>query len=637
MVPSRSAPLLAALLVTLTALWVAMPTGATHGASYEGSIPSTASNHVYQNLTIKSVTGGGNLTSATVNQWFTVNASQGLHITKSNVGTSLSLRGVSGSDYAESIVTGTTYINGSSNLNLSKMTFKGDVRIVGSNHVRFNQSVFQKCVTKDSASTEVSWGTTNAPPTCPTSSPTTTSRSVSPSPTTVTDCYANGQFVACPTKTSTSPTPTKPAPDSYVYELVGGTSRDVYVRGADRVTIRDSTIFGSVYIAESANVVLENADIHGDLRIDQSLGVAVIGPHVGGLLALSGVSEFKVLGSPSGEPGTIGGLLGCYKCANGLLQNLQAGGPVEIQDSMNVQRLNVVGETPVDYVPPPAPTPGPGDVTLNVTDEGLTFTHDTDVQGTTTGVRLEMSLFEARARLELASPAQEPGPPRLELESRFEKIVEFEDRNGDGGYDLSDLVLREYLVDDLNVSVQQERLGDGEEGWRGRLDYALPPGGTFSLIFTARDTDPDNTKIDVAFHNYPYASGTSQLALQVRLASASDWEIVRNAEEDRLLFHGRGVDGFFGWLHAVRADDEEHDVTARVLEEHKSASGEREVVLYLAYPHASDILHDPSIGLSEAFSLPVSELGNLLVYGTTLVAVLAVLWALGQSGRRRAS
>lgn len=610
---SRCVPLLAAAL-SMATLWVALPSGATHAGSFEGSIPAEASNHAYESLLISGVagtatnSGSAQLANATVRTSFEIRSSAGLIVKESDVGTRLSLVNVTASKYSGSFIGGVAYVNASSDLEFHQMVFHGEVVVSGSGHVHFNASKFEACVRIDEVSSNITF-TDPQPARCASPSP-----SPSPSPT-----------------SSPSPSATKPTSnsyDAYVYELEGE-APNVYVRGADRVMIRNSVILGPLYVGASANVVLENVQVSGDVIVDQGVALAAKELHVGGDLRFTAVTDFRVAG------GSVGGALSCLKCVRGTFQDLVVGGSVDVRESFGVERLNVQTQVAVEYSPPP-PATEPGALMLNVSDEGMAFTHQSDVGGEETGVRLDFSPVAARARLELAPASEASGRPGLALESHFEKIVEFEDRNGDGGYDLSDLVVREYLVDDLKASIAQERLA-GEEAWRGRIDYALPSGGTFSLIFTAQDAAPDNTKIDVAFLDYPYASPESRLALQVRLASASDWDVVRGEAEDRLVFHGDGIDGYFGWLHAVQADGQNASVVARVLEEHRSEGGDREVVLYLAYPQARDILHDPSIGLLEASSIFVPELGNLLVYGTTLVAVLAVLWALGQSGRRRVS
>jgi len=609
------------LLLALGAFAAAPPAGADE---FDGSLPDEASNRAYDALTLRNV-DGGNLTNVTVDHVLRIESSHRLNVSAAHVLGDLQLVGLGNVSFSNLSIAGAASIADGADVNFFQVGFTGPVHLEDAQRVHFLSVTFESCVHVDEASLgRVSFEATDPEdPVCPPEA------EPSPPP----SCAAANS--ACQTSTATKPTTN--AYGDYVYELSDQRyAHDVVVRGADRVILRDSDILGDVYVSASANVLIENVNVSGSLRLEHVAGAAVWAPRVAGDLRLSSVTDFKVYGASSDKPGAVGGALLCLQCVHGRLADLRSAGPVQVKESFDVEQVNVVGDVRVENLPP-AIAQETGELLLDVTDQNLTFTHNTELQDAALGVRLEMNAIQARAKLELAPPSS-PGEPRLELESRFEKIVEFEDRNGDGGYDLSDLVLREYLVDDLRVSrVHQERLGDADAGWRGRIDYALPRGGTFSLIFTAMDADPDRTKIDVAFDNYAYSSKTSQLSLQVRLASASAWDIVQDAHEDRLLFHGRGVDGVFSWVHNATADGENHSIAARVLEEHKSVSGEREVVLYLAYPHAAHIFHDPSIGLQEAFGVDIPELGNLLVYGSTLVAVLAVLWALGQSTRRKPS
>ncbi len=413
--------------------------------------------------------------------------------------------------------------------------------------------------------------------------------------------------------------------------------QDVWVYSAEEVVIRDTRIFGNLGIGWSANVQLQNVEVTGFLHIDQSYNIHANGIYAGAMAGLSYAKDFRF------QNAKVGQILGCYKCSNGVFENVDVGGTVEIQDSERVDQVDVNPGSSIDQLAIPSEATSGNQVKLVVENSNLEFVGKQAVdEDTLKDVLINVEAARGKAQIEFALP-DKPGETAIKVESRFEKLREFEDRNGNGGYDLTDLVVREYLIEELPIQrIRQERLV-GEEGWRGRVDYGLPNGGTFSLVFTTKDRDANQTKIDIEIHGYEYSTRDSQLALQVRVESAHDWKIVKAAREDILVFQGgKGYDGFFSWVGTVDADGEEEPVVARVLEEHRTEGDERELVLFLAYPRARHLVHDPSLGVLEGEVtvtefLGVPDLGNALVYGSTLVAVLAVLWAISQASRRRLS
>lgn len=420
--------------------------------------------------------------------------------------------------------------------------------------------------------------------------------------------------------------------ERYEFELENkALSQDVWVSGAQRVRIVDATVEGDLFVGWSANVVLERVKVSGVVMLDNVQRVDIKSLEVGGDLALSFAEDFSI------KDASVQGFVGCFQCHDGVFDSVSAGRDVVIADSTNVRQVDVESSAAYQFSGPRRVGEAMG-VRMNVSSNEFHFSYERSVSvSVSVDVRIEYSARDGTARLQLPSPDGDRN--LVEVQGRFEKIREFEDRDGNGAYDLGDRVIREYLIEDLPIlNLRQERLETDADGWMGRIDYQLPQGGVFSLIFTTKDGSPDDTKIDVEFRDFPYATARSQLALQIRLAAATDWVIEEGDTEDRLVFAGAGgVNGYFSWVRHAEADGRESPVVARVLEEHKTAAGERDVVLYLGYERADHIFHDPSLGIFDGNfveELSDVEVGNLVVYGTTLAAVLVFLWALGQGTRR---
>lgn len=663
----RASTLLSSLVLAIL-LAAAYPTQGTHSAAnlYDGESVNVR-DRTFESLTIRKAPNV-TLENVTVTGFLRVEDSNNVNIRRSTVTSTFELIRSEGVEFSATTVKSWTSLTNSKRIHLLESTHNSDLYLTDASDVRMERVTLNgrlylcgQSSLNQTGSTiypveSCPTATTSPAPATPPMASTAPAPTSEPSPTQQYDYYCDGKLQSTPCKDTASPEPTRtydyycdgrfqstpcdappppPPNENYTFELVGkSVFQDLWVSNAGRVVIKDSRIFGGLGIGWSRNIVLENVYVGGKLHIDQSSRVTIRGLNAGPMFGMSNTRDFEVADS------FVGGTLGCYRCASGLYSNVKVGGEVIVVESTDVRRVNVAadaGELPsAPTVPPEAK---PGVITLNVTGSSLAFAHVKPIgPDASTEVQLAVNAIQARAALEVPRP-RVPEELAIRLESRFEKLQEFEDRDGNGAFDLGDLVLRDYLLNELPIdAITQERLPGDEEGWVGKIVYRLPNGAHLALIFTARDDAPDRTKIDVEITGYSYATARSQLALQVRLASASNWNITTGGgDEDLLVFHGKGFDGVFGWIRTAQADGKETPVTARVLEEHRTATGDREVVLLLGYERARNLLHDPSIGVVEVagFDVQIPKLGDLVVYGTTFAAVIAVLWALGQGWRAK--
>lgn len=227
-----------------------------------------------------------------------------------------------------------------------------------------------------------------------------------------------------------------------------------------------------------------------------------------------------------------------------------------------------------------------------------------------------------RANASVLTLADDVGATALEV--AFLEVLEFEDIDGNGGYDLDDVVVHAWRVAGLPANATTE---DGVL----TVTYALPPGGNLSFVYRALD---GRAKFDVVIDGFAYATSGSQLALRAAFeASDAEYE-----QED-----GRGVlatkvgdrRGTFDWVATVDADGQELPVVATVYVGDGAAAGTAQV--YLAYPRAHRVVHDPSLGfetVSAAVEAVQAALFSPTAYAVAAVAGVAFV-AVGWAVRRR--
>lgn len=614
--------------ILFAGLWLTLEASAT---TYDGdaSIPAGGiQGQTFTELVVKNVHNGAVVKSNTVNGALRIEASTHLRLAHNNVSSTASFASGTSADLQSQNDTfaGRSYVNATQAL-FAWGHFKGAVEIRDS-AVVFNHSAFDATVCASNSTVQ---GLPSNLPSCTTmgastTTPTTTSGSSAPTPTTTATSFSS------PPQTPSTPSPGATAsPTKYTFNLGGATVwQDVRVVYASSATITDSTVHGDLYVGDSVNVVLRNVEVTGALLLERSSTIDASRLRIGGDLGLRAATSFHVAGA------TVGGTFGCLDCVHGTLADIGAGGDLRFEGLVDVVQTNVVGHTALTPAPSSVPIASPGLVQLQAEPDKVAFTHEKGLaQGGDADVKVDVTAAQGLAQIALAKRGSAAGPA-VKVDSRFEKVVEYVDRDGDGGFGLADHVLAEYAVNALPVQrVLQEPLS-GEAGWKVRIDYGLPAGGTFSLVFTTRDADPDHTIVDIEFTDPPYHAEGSRYAVQIRLTSAHDWRIDRGSAEDKLTFLGEGYDGVFSWVHTASVDGAARPVTARVLEEHRTDGGDREIVLFLSYERGRHIYHDPSLGIVESLNLGVTvpPLGNVLVYGSTLAGVVAVLWAIGQPRRR---
>lgn len=229
------------------------------------------------------------------------------------------------------------------------------------------------------------------------------------------------------------------------------------------------------------------------------------------------------------------------------------------------------------------------------------------------------------------------------LETRFLRLIEFTDSNGDGGYtsgepvvsqlDLADRAFRYAAVslEGLNATRGLQALpfrihypdvccGEGWEGWIGRnetpfadfdgLAFRISATGPANLtisgyqwfrprIFQGANLTPLQAKLDLSIEDYPFVSTSSRLALELKFTSFSqgsstNWEVLPWPQGQALGADSTNTTAIFAWSSSATADGVPTSVIGTVVPVDALS---REV--FLSYPRASVIEHDPVLGITD--------------------------------------
>ncbi len=212
----------------------------------------------------------------------------------------------------------------------------------------------------------------------------------------------------------------------------------------------------------------------------------------------------------------------------------------------------------------------------------------------------------------------------LEFQITIYSIVEFIDENDNGIYE-----------PDIDQEIQEMVL----DSWND-ISYV----NSSAHIFTITTTDdvflvrifavegytdvngtiiaPAEIKIDFEIHNFPFINDTSLLALETKFQTNALFQIREETRgedegyaenEDSIELESKSAVGYFAWAKNASADGVEIDVLSSPVKAEGSGK-----FMYLNYPHATHIIHDPKIGF-------VSDISAFYISGFPLVMLFSVI------------
>ncbi|MHA1473839.1 MAG: hypothetical protein ACTSQ5_01495 [Promethearchaeota archaeon] len=212
----------------------------------------------------------------------------------------------------------------------------------------------------------------------------------------------------------------------------------------------------------------------------------------------------------------------------------------------------------------------------------------------------------------------------LEFQITVYSIVEFEDENGNGIYEPDiDQEIQEMVLDSwqdisyVNLSAHIFTINSTNGVFLVRI-FAVEGYTDVNGTIIA----PAEIKIDFEFHNFPFINETSLLALQTKFQTNAVFKLKEETrgedegyaeKEDSVELESGSAVGYFAWAENASADGVEIEVLTSPMK-----LGASEKFMYLNYPHATHIVHDPKIGF-------VSEISAFYISGFPLVTVFSVI------------
>jgi hypothetical protein len=270
------------------------------------------------------------------------------------------------------------------------------------------------------------------------------------------------------------------------------------------------------------------------------------------------------------------------------------------------------------------------------------------------------------------------------LEVRFLRAFEFTDTKGDGGYHGGEPILSQTSLADASLHFSTFRLdglndtsgvvalplrinvtavdGTRSDGWSGqnersfrRLDgltFSMSAGGPFNLTvtgyqwfrprsFSGNNLTSSSAKLELGVDSYPFKSSNSRLALELRVTSfsqnsAGNWGVVPWPNGRAVGSETANTTAVFAWSSTADADGRRAPVVDTIAPIDALSRG-----VYLSYPRASRIHHDPVLAIADkrvegSFTLTPPApyvVSAWLVFGATLVATAAVILVLERRKR----
>lgn len=212
----------------------------------------------------------------------------------------------------------------------------------------------------------------------------------------------------------------------------------------------------------------------------------------------------------------------------------------------------------------------------------------------------------------------------LEFQITFYSIIEFIDENDNGIYEpdidqeIQEMVLNSWQdISYLNLSAHIFTINSTDGVFLVRI-FAVEGYTDVNGTIIA----PAEIKIDFEFHNFPFENETSLLALQIKFQTNAAYNMKEKTrgedegyaeKEDSVELETKSAVGYFAWAENATADGEEIEVLSSPFKD--GASGK---FMYLNYPHATHIVHDPKIGF-------VSDISAFYITGFPLVMVFSVI------------
>lgn len=231
----------------------------------------------------------------------------------------------------------------------------------------------------------------------------------------------------------------------------------------------------------------------------------------------------------------------------------------------------------------------------------------------------------------------------LAFKVEFYKLIEFIDIDNNSIFNTSvDEIKQEYSLDlfspivhtteslDINTSAHIFEIYT-TDGIFGAKIYIVEE---FTKIDNSTIISPTQVKFDIIIKNFDYLSNDSYLALSTKLESSTEYEYDDETEDEvnSRAFNETSVkttmnnlSGFFSWIETAIIDGVEIPVLSSPIHDDDDLE-EDEQKLYLNYPHGTEIIHDPKIGVIGVLQEPI--VNKIDVPGFSILPLFLALGAI---------
>jgi hypothetical protein len=261
--------------------------------------------------------------------------------------------------------------------------------------------------------------------------------------------------------------------------------------------------------------------------------------------------------------------------------------------------------------------------------------------------------FEAtsRIRIELQySNKGEGAQATIQMAVAFQKIIEFEDANGDGILGPEDEVVSTYDLEGAQYADFEYQTRTTLDGKTEDVITGSTADGVFKVVSHMAGTQtrvrsgelsPSWVKIDLVIEDFPYVRAMTRLALRTRVETQAQVAMRQNAttaaylglEESGVEARAGDMVAYYAWLRNAEIDGAQRQVRS-VTEQNGGTN------VYLCYEHGQNITHDPRLGLpvgssvtDGGFDLKAKALPYILALGVGAVVVgAAVGWRRKKNG-----
>ncbi|WP_457556804.1 winged helix-turn-helix transcriptional regulator [Candidatus Harpocratesius sp.] len=202
-----------------------------------------------------------------------------------------------------------------------------------------------------------------------------------------------------------------------------------------------------------------------------------------------------------------------------------------------------------------------------------------------------------------------------EFKIRFDTLIEFNDTNKDGKYDIdNDQIIQQISLQGIHV-INQSKI---EQGNISLYTFQLEDTSKIfqptviissdALISQNMVILPNQLKIDLNFVNFPFTSENGLLALQISIENTYnivEQEITED-ESHNISTNEQGIKSvqadypsYFTWTNDISVDGKQKEMKSSIFypDEEKFT----EYQLFFAYPKGNSIIHDPKIGVENTF------------------------------------